>query len=190
MSLSPFVAILISAILGVAVGATLVATNSLLTRGAAIQSTQLKWDYGCSGCTFDDGIRNAATIVPPVIPNNTTSAYLQITLSVHSWTQWNGTGNSTGSCDSETSACKAFVGIWSPTAWDTYAVGGVASPFWCFTAGGPACTNTSTLSVSSPSLLPLIGEPFEVVIWNIAPFGLIGDFSVVLYATPYFSPIG
>lgn len=184
---APVIAVVVAVLVGAGVGSGLV----VATMGSSSVAKQLVWQSSFSGGPFDDGIHHAATIVGPVIPSRTSMAYLTVSLSVTSWTRWNGMGNSTGTCDSPgspTGACNVYIGIWTAAAWNAYTAGGPLQPFWCYSVSASACANVSAASFTSPSLVPLEGQAWEVVIWNIQLYGLIGNFELKFYASPYFSP--
>lgn len=144
------------------------------------------WGSGFNGCCFDDGIRNPSITTPPVVPNGTSVLYLVGSVSVTSWTRFNGTGNATGECNNVTGpagACDVYIAIWTSDAWNSYASGGPLQPFWCYTGNGSACANVSEASFTTPSLSALEGQSWEIVIWNIQMYGLIGSLSFTLYGS-------
>jgi hypothetical protein len=147
------------------------------------------WNTGFNGCCFDDGIPNAAVMTPPVIPTGTPTFYVAGSLSISGWTHWNGVTNDTGSCAPATGpagACDAYVGIWTPAAWSAYAAGGPMQPFWCYTESGSGCVDVSSASFTTPSLVALEGQPWDIVIWNSQTYGLIGAYSFTTYVSPDF----
>ena len=147
------------------------------------------WSTSFNGCCFDDGIRNAAITTPPIIHTGTSTLYLVGSVSVSGWTRWNGTANVTGNCPSSTGpagACNVYVGIWTPDAWSAYDAGGPMQPFWCYTGNTSGCTNVSTASFTTPSLVALEGQAWDIVIWNVQMYGLIGNYSFTSYVSPDF----
>ena len=147
------------------------------------------WSSGFSGCCFDDGIRNAATFVPPIVHTNTSTLYVVGSVNVASWTRFNGTANVTASCSNTPTppgACDVFVGVWTPAAWAIYAAGGPLAPAWCYSANGSVCANASSMSFTTTSLVSLEGESWEVVVWNIEPYGLMGNISLQAYVSSDF----
>jgi hypothetical protein len=138
-------------------------------------------DYGV-------GIANAVVLGPVSNPPNSTLVYVHGSVSALSWHRYaGGAGNDTGSCSAtlpSPGACNVFVGVWTPTAWVTYASGGSATPIWCYSTGGSGCTNASTFSFTSSNLASSGGSGWEIVLWNIVPWGLYGYFN----ATEYYAP--
>ena len=144
------------------------------------------WSTGFNGCCFDDGVRNAAVNEPPTVHTGTSILYLGGSLSVESWTHFNGTGNVTGTCTPPTGpvgACDAYIGVWTPLAWDSYVTGGPMNPFWCYTGNGSSCVAVSNATFNSSSLTSLEGQPFVVVIWNTMTYGLVGSYTLALYVS-------
>lgn len=147
------------------------------------------WNSSFNGCCFDAGLQNPAILSGPTIPSGTSVAYLNVSLSVTSWTHFTGTGNATGGCSppvGPVGACDVYIGVWTPTAWNAYQYGGPLSPFWCFTTNSSTCTATSAATFTSSSLIPLEGQTWEVVIWNLQSYGLSGTYSVSLLVSPNF----
>ncbi|HYB78534.1 MAG TPA: hypothetical protein VEG66_02085 [Thermoplasmata archaeon] len=168
------------------------ADPSLLGKGGASSSSRPGWGTEFNGCCFDDGLRNAAILSVPTVPNGTSILYLVGSLSISSWTHFNGTSNVTGTCLPPTGpvgVCDAYVGIWTPNRWGSYAAGGPMDPFWCYPGNGSMCSAVNNASFTSPSLTPLEGQPFEVVIWNTQFYGLMGSYSLTLYVPPDFGSL-
>lgn len=171
-------------------GGSAITVATLESPLGVVHGAGLHWSSMMNG-NFDDGLGNPMIMQPPVIPSQSQSAYVTVSLSVSSWSQWNGTANATGACDSPSSppgTCNAYIGIWTPAAWDSYAGGGPMQPFWCYTGTGSVCTNVSEASFTTPSLLGLAGQPWEIVIWDTQPYGLVGYYQVNLFVNPYFNP--
>jgi len=142
-------------------------------------------DYGV-------GLANAVVLGPtsnlPAYP----VVYVQGNISTLSWHRYEGGGgNASGSCSAPTpepGVCNVYVGVWTPAAWDTYASGGAASPIWCYSGGGSGCSNASTFSFTSSNFASVGESEWEVVIWNVVPWGLYGYFNATEYYGPVFPP--
>jgi hypothetical protein len=135
-------------------------------------------DYGV-------GLANAVILGPVTIPTGYSPVYVQGNISTLSWQRYEGgSGNLTGNCSAptpEAGVCDVYVGVWTPAAWATYASGGSATPLWCYSNGGSGCTNASTFGFTSSDLSSSDGAPWEVVLWNLVPWGLYGYFNVTEY---------
>jgi hypothetical protein len=181
---------IIAGIIAVAVAGSLVLATFAdpgLWGGTGNVTVRPGWSAGFNGCCFDDGVRNAAVLSPPTIHTGTSVLYLGGSLSIQSWTHFNGTGNDTGTCAPPTGpagACDAYVGIWTPSAWDAFVAGGPMQPFWCYPGNGSSCVAVNSASFNSSSLTSLEGAPFDIVIWNNMSYGLMGSFTVTLYVSP------
>jgi hypothetical protein len=139
-------------------------------------------DYGV-------GLPNAIVLGPATSPAGYSVVYVQGDISALSWHRYvGGAGNDTGSCSAPTpdpGVCDVYVGVWTPTAWSTYASGGSATPLWCYSTSSSGCTNASTFSFTSSNLVPSGESEWEVVIWNVSPWGLYG----FINATEYYGPV-
>ena len=158
--------------------------------GGNSPSSRLAWQTAFNGCCFDDGVRNAATINAPTIHSGSAVLYLEGTLSIASWTHWNGTGNDTGICnppEGPAGVCDAYVGVWTPSAWNAFVAGGPMDPAWCYTGNASSCAAVNNATFTSTSLTSLEGQPFDIVIWNTQFYGLLGGYSFALYVSPGFS---
>jgi len=149
-------------------------------------ATHPAWASAFDGCCFDAGKHNPAIVSPPTIHTGTSILYLEGSLSILSWTHFNGTGNDTGTCnppEGPAGVCDAYVGVWTPSAWNAYASGGAMDPAWCYPGNGTACVAVNNATFTSTSLTSLEGQPFEIVVWNIQAYGLAGSYSFTLYAS-------
>ena len=182
--------VVVTVVAAVAVAGSLLLASSAdpsLLGGGGSSSPHPWWSTGFNGCCFDDGIRNADTIPMPTVHTGTSTLYLVGSLSIASWTRFNGTGNDTGTCDSATTpagACDVYIGIWTPDGWSSYAAGGPMQPSWCYSAGGGSCTAVSNVTFTSSNLTSLEGLAWELVVWNVQPYGLIGSYTFSLYVSP------
>jgi len=181
-------AIVIAVVVGAAIASTIVVAPLVDPSGQS-GGIRPSWSSNFNGCCFDDGIRNAAITTPPIVHTGTSTLYLVGSVSVGGWTRWNGTANVTGNCpaaDGPAGACDVYVAIWSPAAWNAYAAGGPMSPFWCYRGNTSECTNVSSAYFTTPSLVALEGQTWDIVIWNVQPYGLIGNYSFTTYVSPDF----
>ena len=123
---------------------------------------------------------------PITVPSRTAPVGFQGNITTLSWHRFeNGTGNVSGSCAIGASlpaqgACNVFVGVWTPTAWSSYAAAGSASPIWCYAAAGTSspCVNSSTFQFSTGDQSAYDGVAWEIVVWNLVPWGLYGYVNV------------
>jgi len=133
------------------------------------------------------GVPHAMVLRVPVLPNGTTSVYVDGTFGTISWILLtNGYFNRSGNCGNSFSpagACDLYVGIWTPPAWASYASGGPGTPIWCFPGVSEGCLNVSSASFDTPNLSSLDGTGWEIVLWNVATYDLSGSFLFTVYSS-------
>jgi hypothetical protein len=138
------------------------------------------------GCCFGAGLNQSVVAPFPAVPNGTSVISIFGDVGVTTWERVaDRLITEVGQCANSFSppgACNVYVGIWAPAAWSAYVAGGPLDPLWCYSAGA-TCLNFSGGSLSSPNLQTLDGVHGEIVIWNLAPYQLVGQYEVDIYTS-------
>ena len=139
-----------------------------------------------AGCCFGAGLNQSVVAPFPAVPNGTSVISIFGDVGVTTWERVaDRLITEVGQCANSFSppgACNVYVGIWAPAAWSAYVAGGPLDPLWCYSAGA-TCLNFSGGSLSSPNLQTLDGVHGEIVIWNLAPYQLVGQYEVDIYTS-------